>query len=533
MHPTISLITPVYQPPASVLRQTIQSVLDQQYPHWQLCLFDDASTDPTTRQILNEFQGIDPRIIVGYGDHNQGIAAASNSAMALAIGSWLGFLDHDDVLAPQALQRVAETIDQFDDVDLIYSDEDKVTMDGRFVSPIRRPPWSPERLRNQNYICHFVAARAQAVTALGGFRAGFDGSQDHDLLLRLSETARRIVHIPEILYHWRMVEGSVAHDSAAKPYAYDAGRRAVQEHCDRTGIAATVSIRDRAPGCYRVHRQIEQTQTISVIIPSNGTSGRVHGITTSLVVNLVQSIAAETAYPIAQIVVVDDVNRPLPHSARESILDVANGSDISIVSTNDATFNFSRQINVGAAHCDTDLLLLLNDDVYATEPNWLDEMVSLLGDDVGAVAPFLHFPEGMLQCAGHNHSRAPEPDGRLKSSRYRGSQMQFAATREVSSVSGACMLTRRSTFYTVGGMNTGLPGAYNDVDYCIKLRRYGLRVLVTPNANLVHLESASRDPRVAEREYVDLMHRWRADFGTDLYDPDGPARGQNPILNFF
>ncbi len=274
--PLFSIVTPVYAPPVHVLRAMIDSVLAQIHKDWELILVDDASPDPLVLETLRRAASEDARIRVLERDTNGHIVAASNDGIAKARGSFIALLDHDDLLAPQALEEIKDAIEANPEVDYLYTDEDKVDDAGNFYGVFRKPPWSPERLRGQMYTSHFSVLRSSLVREVGGFHEGFDGSQDHDLVLRVTERARTVVHVPSVLYHWRAVAGSAAADPDAKPYAWLAGQKAVQAHLDRTEVTARVHL-GRLPGTYQLERSLDPCVRVSVVIPTRGGEGLVWG----------------------------------------------------------------------------------------------------------------------------------------------------------------------------------------------------------------------------------------------------------------
>ncbi len=307
--PFFSIVTPVYNPPVDVLRLTIESVRAQTFEDWELILVDDASPDDAVRDVLRSAAAEDDRVKVVERPTNGHIVVASNDGIATARGEFLALLDHDDVLVECALEEMRTAIERAPDVDYLYSDEDKVDEDGRFYDEFRKPPWSPERLRGQMYTSHLSVLRTSLVREVGGFREGYDGSQDHDLVLRVTERAARIVHVPKVLYHWRAVEGSAAQDPEAKPYAWLAGQRAVQDHVDRLGIPAVVEL-GPVPGTYHLTRSIDPSLRLSVVIPTRGGEGLVWGERRVFVVEAVRSVLERGGHDNVEIVVVYDTDTP-------------------------------------------------------------------------------------------------------------------------------------------------------------------------------------------------------------------------------
>jgi O-antigen biosynthesis protein len=307
--PRFSIVTPVYNPPAKALKACIKSVRKQNFADWEWCIVNDCSTQPHVRRILNKFAAKDSRVRVAHRTTNGGIVAASQDGLDMATGEFVALLDHDDVIAKRALKRVNEELLKDDTIDYVYTDEDKIDAQGRHYDVFRKPDFDPVRLRGQNYCCHFSVFRNSLLDEIGGFRAGFDGSQDYDLILRATERARKVAHIPAILYHWRVVPGSAAGDVHAKPYAYDAGKKAVESHFARHKIS--VDVAKLNPGSYQ-HRFATTDKLklphVSIVIPTRGDTSRVWGAATCMVENTVQNIVDNSTYPSFDIVVVRDVN---------------------------------------------------------------------------------------------------------------------------------------------------------------------------------------------------------------------------------
>lgn len=530
--PRFSIVTPVYGTPVDVLEAALDSVLAQEFGDWELCLVDDGSPAATVQDTLARYAALDGRIRLRTRDVNGGIVAASNDCLAMARGEFVVLFDHDDVMEPHALSAIDACLREDDTIDLVYSDADKLDALGQQIAPFRKPDWSPERFRSQNFLIHVAAIRHSVVEEVGGFRAGFDGSQDYDLLLRASERARRIHHIPEILYHWRIIEGSAAGDVLAKPEAYDAGRRAIESHCERLGLSATVEPLAHLPGSYRVVRQPTSLPRVSVIVPTVGTRRVVWGLDTIVVLDALRGLLDDTDYPDLEVLLVVDPGTPGEvvdrlrriHDPRLRLL------------AGVEEFDWSAICNLGAHHATGELLLFLNDDIGVIEPGWLQRLVSLLDADVAAVGPALLFEDMTFQSAGHCHVGLPEHLGRGWFVDEPGPFALFQVNREVSGVTGACLLTRASTFDELGGFSPELPNSYNDVDYCLKARAAGYRVVWTPQARLYHFEQSSRNPRIAPEHAALLRRRWGADLRKDRYVPDGPwdapsaarARQQRP-----
>ncbi|WP_230402002.1 glycosyltransferase family 2 protein [Sanguibacter suaedae] len=514
---TFSIITPVYNTPSDVLSDTITSVLDQTYAAWELLLVDDASTSPAVREVLDKAAAKDSRIRVVARESNGGIVAASNDGLREANGDFVALLDHDDLLTRDALQVVSEALAE--DVDYVYSDEDKVDESGRYFDHFEKPDWSPERLRHQMYTGHLSVIRTSLAREVGGFRQEFEGSQDHDLVLRVTEQARRIVHIPEVLYHWRVVPGSAAGDLEAKPYAWAAGRDAVQAHLDRVGIAGTAELGD-APGLYKIRRAANPDRMISVIIPTRGGTGLVWGERRCFVLEAVRSLLAHTSHEKLEIVVVYDI--PTPQAVLDELKEIA-GEKLVLVPFH-GEFNFSKKCNEGFLASTGDIVVLLNDDVEAISDDVLETLVAPLEEpDVGLTGARLLFSDRTLQHAGHvyykdviHHSYFMWPDDAF------GPFSALRLNREASGLTGACIALRREDYELIGGMAEDLPLSFNDVDFSRKLRHVGYRLVWMWEAALFHFESQTRDPRVKESEVTYLFRRWDTP-DRDPYSADGAA----------
>jgi glycosyltransferase involved in cell wall biosynthesis len=514
--PLFSIVTPVYNTEIGVLRETIESVVEQTFQDWELILVDDASPNDEVRQVLRAAADKDSRVRVIERSENGHIVAASNDGIGAARAPFIGLLDHDDLLVPEALERVRAAIEFAPDADYFYSDEDKIDEDGRFYDHFRKPGWSPERLRGQMYTCHFSVLRTSLVREVGGFHEGFDGSQDHDLVLRVTERARRVVHIPEVLYHWRVVPGSAAGVADAKPYAWVAGRKAVQEHVDRIGIEADV---DYGPvtGTYALRRSLDPDVRVSVIIPTRGGTGLVWGEPRCFVVEAVRSVLDRGGHSNVELVIVHDRDTP------ESVLDELRGlgGDDLVLVPYDKKFNFSEKCNVGAIASTGDVVVLLNDDIELAADDSLVQLVApLVEEGVGMTGARLHFSDGRFQHAGlafygqHFHHMFY---------RYLGEDPgPFAAltvNRECSGLTGAWVALKRSTFFEVGGLTEALPINFNDVDFSLKVAHLGLRLVWVASARAYHFESQTRVAVVDDWEREFVHARWDIP-AQDLYMPD-------------
>lgn len=523
--PRFSVITPVHDPDAEILRAAIRSVVDQTHESWQLCLVDDGSTRPHVREILDAAAASDPRIHVQHRPVAGGIVAASNEALEVATGEFVAFLDHDDELHRGALEALDRAICANPEADYLYTDEDKLTEDGLRYDPFLKPDWSPERFRTQMYTCHLSVARRALVDEVGRFRPGYDGAQDWDLVLRVTERARQVVHVRGIYYHWRSVATSVASSSAAKPWAYEAARKALTDHLERTRVQGIVDDMPSTPGEYRILPSLQQTPLVSIIIPTAGSSRPIHFEDRPLVVNCVRHLVERTTYPSYEIVVVAD--KPTPPEVMAELEAIA-GDRLRVVPF-DRPFNFSEKINVGALHASGDLLLLLNDDTEVAVDTWLDSLVMYaLLPGVGAVGAKLRFGDGRLQHVGIGGTRGAPGHFYYGFPADHGGYFDAAVLPgNFLAVTGACLLTTRECFEEVGGLSPQFPVNYNDVDYCLKLHGAGYRIVYSPEASLWHYESSTRTMvpvRPIELEMINA--RWGSLLRDDPFNHPGFVPGQ-------
>jgi len=509
----ISIVTPVYNPPRVAFEQCIDSVLGQTHSDWEWCLVDDCSTQSWVRTRLNELQTQDARIKVYFRTQNGGIVAASNDALALVSSEFVALLDNDDALHRNALKEVASCIAANPSVDYIYTDEDKINQDGEHYEPFLKPKWSPERFLAQNYCSHLSVIRTALINRVGRFRNGFDGSQDYDLLLRVTEQTKNIVHIPKILYHWRAVAGSTALAGDNKLYAFTSATKAVSEHLARRSIQAEVGF-NQTNLMVTVKRKLTKHPQVSIIIPTCGTRKAVFGVDTCLVVNAVESILRKTTYPNYEIVVVVDKGTPA-----EVYTDLTKvGQDRMKIVEYDKPFNFSDKCNLGVVSTDAPLVLLLNDDTEVISPDWLETMVGHISEsDVAMVGPMLVYEDNRIQSAAHSNTPTPHNFCRGYSSSELGDFGMLACARECSGVTGACTLIKRDVYLEVGGMSEIFPLAFNDCDFAFKVLERGYRIIWTPHAKLFHFETASRPDHVEPKEVELITARWGRNFGRDEY----------------
>lgn len=515
--PIISVLMPVFNSKPEWLNQAIESVRSQIYPHWQLCIADDASTDNAIRSILEHYVQLDSRIQVVYREQNGHISAASNSALELVNGAWVALLDHDDVLPEHALFWVADAINKNPDASLIYSDEDKIDEVGKRIEPYFKCDWNLDLFYSHNLISHLGVYRTELLQCIGGFRIGFEGSQDYDLALRYIEQInhKQIIHLPRILYHWRLHKKSAALKKDIKPYALVAGKQALQEHFSRQEITASVELLDF--GMYRVMYSLPATQPlVSLIIPTR------NGL--ELLRQCVDSIRTKTVYPNYEILIIDN------SSDDSDILNYFKNfsqHDVIRVIRDERPFNFSALNNFAVTHARGELIGLINNDIEVISPDWLTELVShALRPDIGAVGARLWYPDNTLQhggvvlglggVAGHPHRQMP-----INNKGYFG---RASVIQSFSAVTAACLVIKKSIYEHVGGFNeTDLPVAFNDVDFCLRLVDAGYRNIWTPFAELYHHESATRGldntPEKQQRFNAEIEYMRQKWGGKLLNDP--------------
>jgi O-antigen biosynthesis protein len=479
--PRISLVVPVYEPSTAYLEATIESVLAQTYADWELCLADGGSKDPEVKRLLREYAAKDSRIRVTYLPHNKGIAGNSNAALALATGSFVGLLDHDDTLAPFALHEVVKNLNEHPQADFLYSDEDRLDAKGERCDVNFKPAWSPELLRSHNYVCHLIILNREMVDSIGGFREGFEGSQDYDLVLRATEQARQILHIPKVLYHWRRHSDALT-VGPRLPEAKEAGRRALEEHLERQGVAGTVR-HNVVPDTYQVVRSLPSKPLISIIIPNKDQP--------EILARCLESVR-ESSYPNYEILLVE--NRSNQPETFEYYQELSTWPQVRML-TYDRPFNYAALNNYAATQAAGEVLLLLNNDTEVLTPDWLERMVEhALRPDVGAVGAKLYYPNNTIQhagvivgiggVAGHSHRSFPR--------QALGYTRRLATTQNLSAVTAACLMLRKQVFDEVGGFDTSFVVAFNDVDLCMQIRRQGYWIVWTPHAELYHHESKTR-----------------------------------------
>jgi GT2 family glycosyltransferase len=496
--PLVSVLVPTYESKPAWLRPALDSVIAQAYENWELCIADDGSRDPAVRLCLEEYAAADARVRVVFRPTNGGISAASATALEMATGEYIALLDHDDVLHPHALYSVVQTLRSTPDADVVYSDEDLLLVDGQRAPGFFKPDWSPELLTSVNYMCHLAVLRTQLVRDVGGFREGFDGSQDHDLLLRATERSRAVAHIADVLYSWRQVAGSVALQSDSKMYAYQAGRRAVADALDRRGLTGSVTLGAQL-GTYHARLVVADSPPVAIVIP---TRDRL-----SLLRACIESIERRSTYRNWTITIIDN------DSCEPETLEYLSATTHNVVRV-PGHFNYSNLINVGRSHVDGEYILTVNNDVEVRSPDWIEAMLEQAQrPEVGVVGARLLFPDGRPQHEGIGVGNL----GGASTAVNLDAGWLGSVIRDVSAVTGACQMTRLTVFDEVHGYDEQLHVGYNDVDFCLRVRRAGYRIVYTPHAELVHREGATRGPLSPAADERLFYERWVLEGG--LRDP--------------
>jgi len=533
-NPLVSIITPTYNTDEKYLTKMIESVLAQTYTHWELCIADDASTNKNTLNVIHKYEQAHPNIKVAYRKVNGHISEASNSALAIATGTYLAFLDHDDTLAPNALHEMVKKLNTNPKLKLIYSDEDKIDENDNRYNPHFKSAWNPDMFFSQNYICHLLFLEKSVVDTVKGFRAGYEGSQDYDLLLRCLEYIKyeEIDRVEKVLYHWRAIKGSTAYGSGEKEYAHDAGLRALQDCFFKQNVNITVED-GLLPNTYKVHYPILSEPLVSLLIPTRDGYDILH--------KCVEGILEKTVYKNYEIIILD--NETTCQKTLAYFEKIKKHKNISVLEYH-KPFNYSAINNFGVKHAKGEIIGLINNDVEVISKGWLTEMVShAIRPEIGAVGAMLYYDNNTIQhagvvlgiggVAGHSHKYFHKDEyvyfSRLK------------IIQNYSAVTGACLVVRKSLYEEVGGLEEEhLKVAFNDVDFCLKLLQKGYRNLWTPYVELYHHESISRgqenNPEKIKRfnsEVEHMKNKWQSNLKVDtLYNRNLTNINENFGFNF-
>jgi len=495
--PLISIVMPTYNTSPEYLEKAIKSVLKQSYPNWELCIADDASSHKETVEILKAYMGKNPKIKVFFREENGHISLASNSALHLAKGAYVTFLDHDDMLAPNALLEVIKVINEKPEVKLLYTDEDKIDEKDRRYAPHFKSDWNPDMLMSQNYISHLLVIKKVLLDEVGVFREGYEGAQDYDLILRLSESLNEneIEHIDQILYHWRACANSTALNENKKVYTSEAGLNALKSHLSNKKYQTQVD-KGMLPNTFKVSYPIEKEPLVSLIIPTRDGY--------DILSLCIQSILNNTCYQNYEIVIVDNQTTDLQTLAYFKSL-TEKYSHIRILKYN-KPFNFSAINNFAVSHVEGELVGLINNDVEIITSHWLKEMAEhALRPEIGAVGAKLYYDNDTIQhagiilgiggVAGHSHKYFTKD--------AHGYFSRLKIIQNLSAVTAAALIVKKSLYMEVGGLDEEhLKVAFNDVDFCLKLQAKGYRNLWTPYVELYHHESVSRGAEDTEEKKI-------------------------------
>ena len=482
--PKISIVIPLYRTPEKYLCEMIDSVLNQSYSNWELCLSDGSGEDSPLTELLKQYEKKDSRIKVVYNNRQLHIAENTNEAIKIATGDFIAFSDHDDLLTPDAMFHVAKAVNENMELEVLYSDEDKVSAGHKFMQPHMKPDFNIDLLRTVNYICHLFVVKKTMIEKVGMLRPEFDGAQDYDFILRCVEATNRIYHIPRILYHWRFFEGSTAENPESKLYAFEAGKRAIEAHYERVGIRAKV-VQGEFLGLYRTRYIRDKDPLVSILIPNKDHTDDLD--------RCIRSIEEKSTYHNYEYIIIENNSDQEETFAYYKKLQEENPK--AHVVYWDGEFNYSAINNYGASFANGEYLLLLNNDVEVINADWLEEMLGYcMRDDVGIVGARLYYPDDTIQHAGvvigfggiAGHAFVQQKRGTT------GYCHRIICAQDYSAVTAACMIVKKSVFEEVGGLTEELKVAFNDVDFCMKVRQTGKLVVYNPYAELYHYESKSR-----------------------------------------
>lgn len=529
-NPLISIVVPTYNTKVEFLKAMIDSVINQTYSNWELCIADGASNNEDTIKTLKEYQQKDKRIKVRYLEENYMISGNTNEGIKMVTGDYVALLDHDDLLTEDALYQYIKVLNNDREVDFMYSDEDKIDeKELEFFGPHFKQDWAPDTLRSYNYITHFSVFSKELLDKVGYFNSEFDGSQDFDMILRLTEKAKKVIHIPKILYHWRVHNGSTAAGIDVKPYALEAGRRAIEEHLKRIGESGIVK-RGNFSGCYKVEFDIINNPKISIIIPNKDE--------VSTLKKCINSVITKSTYKNYEIIIVE--NNSTKQETFEYYKKLEKEENIKVIKW-DGNFNYSAINNFGVQNCNGEYILLLNNDTQVIKENWLEELLMhCQKKDVGIVGGKLYYPDDTIQHAGIVIGVNGVADHIGKGfGRYENGHMgRLLIKQNVSAVTGACLMIRRDVFEEVEGLNEEFAVAFNDIDLCMRVREKGYRIVFNPYVELYHYESKSRGfentPEKLERfnKEIELFYSiWGRNYIDEYYNINFSKKLANYALN--
>lgn len=508
IEPKISLVVPMYNTPVKYFKELVESLINQTYENWELCLTDGSvEKNEQLQEVINK----DNRIKYKFLNENKGISGNTNSAIQMATGDYIALLDHDDLIPVFCLYELVKTINKNPEVEFIYTDEDKISGDdNKRYDPHFKPDFSIDTLRSNNYITHLAVFKKELMNKLEGFRDEYNGAQDFDIILRMAENTNKIIHIPKVLYHWRVHQDSTAMISAAKPYAYEAGKKAVEDHLKRQGLKARVTHGGDMHGVYQVEYEVEGNPKVSILIPNKDS--------VKLLKNCINSILKLTTYSNYEIVIIE--NNSEKKETFEYYNEIKKLEKIKILKYPEKGFNYSKIINYGVKNCDGDFTVQLNSDTKLLTPNWLEKFIGFAQrKDIGAVGARLYYKDKSIQHAGISigicglaaNLFVNTPKGVHA---YLGRE---CTTRNVSAVTGACLFSRKSIYEEVGYMDEEkFAVAFNDVDFCLKLREKGYLIVYNPYIEFIHYESKTRGYEVTpekkarfEKESNNFKNKWK------------------------
>lgn len=508
IEPKFSLVVPMYNTPVKYFEELVESLIKQTYSNWELCLADGSIEK---NKELEKIISRDNRIKYKFLNENKGIAGNTNSALEMATGDYIALLDHDDLLPVFCLYELAKAINENPEVEFIYSDEDKISGDtNKRYDPHFKPDFAIDTLRSNNYITHLSVFKKELMDKLEGFRDKYDGAQDYDIILRAVENTNNILHIPKILYHWRVHQNSTAMISDAKPYAYEAGIRVIKDHLERQNLKAKVTDGGDMHGVYQVEYEVEGNPKVSILIPNSDNI--------KLLKNCINSILKLTTYQNYEIIIIE--NNSQKQETFDYYKELKNTKKVKVINYPEKSFNYSKIINFGVKNCDGDFIMQLNNDTKLLTPNWLEKFIGFAGrKDVGAVGARLYYKDKSIQHAGIEIGIRGLASN-LFINTPKGIHAYFgreATTRNVSAVTGACLFSKRNIYEEVGYMDEeNFAVAFNDVDFCLKIREKGYLLVYNPYIELMHYESKTRGYENTpekkarfEKESNNLKNKWK------------------------
>lgn len=524
MNPKISILVPMYNTPYNFFKELVECLIEQTYTNWELCLADGS---PERDMSLEKIYNKDSRIKYKFLGENKGIAGNTNECIKLATGDFIALFDHDDLLPIFSLYEVVKCINEHPEVEFIYSDEDKITtLDKPRFNPHFKPDFSIDFLRANNYICHFSVFKKELMDTLEGERGKYDGAQDFDIILRVSENTKNIIHIPKVLYHWRVHPNSTSQaDVAAKPYAFESGIPAIEDHLKRVGLKGTVE-HGASLGTYRIKYAFEGNPKVSIVIPNKDEKETLE--------KCINAILERTTYENYEILIIEN------NSETEDIFDyykeLEKNEKIKVIKYQEKGFNYSKLINLGAKSLSGEYIVQFNNDVEIETPDWLEDMLGFCSrEDVGAVGVKLFYPDNTIQHAGivFGVDRVATHLFRGLPRHLHGYFARESSIQDFNAVTGACMMTKKSIFEDVGYMDETMAVAFNDLDFCLKIRTLGKLIVFDPFVTGIHYESKTRGyedtPEKVERfenEIKKFQTKWK-----DIYEKGDPYYNKNFSIN--